>query len=220
MNENTEIMGNENTGFTNNNVEIIGKINSNLEFSHEVFGERFYIFNLTCKRLSETEDQIPIIVSNKLESFNELTQGKYVYIKGNFRSYNENKDGKSRLILNVFVRELDILIDTEEKTSEEGFNNIFLEGFICKKPVYRETPLGKEIADFILAVNRPYGKSDYIPCIVWNENARKVRDFKVGDEIKITGRVQSREYTKKISEKQTEKRIAYEVSCWFLEKKE
>lgn len=195
--------------FENNQVTMMGEIVSAFQFSHEVFGEGFYMVELAVSRLSNYSDYIPLMVSERLIDTEQDYTGQFIRISGQFRSYNRHEEKKNRLVLSVFVRELEFLdeIDENEKT-----NQIFLDGYICKAPVYRETPLGREIVDLLLAVNRPYGKSDYIPCIAWGRNARFASGFEVGTRVRVWGRVQSREYTKKLSETECEKRVAYEVS--------
>ena len=199
--------------FENNQVTMMGEIVSAFQFSHEVFGEGFYMVELAVSRLSNYSDYIPLMVSERLIDTEQDYTGQFIRISGQFRSYNRHEEKKNRLVLSVFVRELEFLdeIDENEKT-----NQIFLDGYICKMPIYRKTPLGREIADILLAVNRPYGKSDYIPCIAWGRNARYASNFQVGTRVCIWGRVQSREYTKKISESECETRVAYEVSVQYL----
>ena len=193
----------------NNQVTVMGEIASEFEFSHEVFGEGFYMLELLVKRLSDSFDRIPVMISERLIDVTKDYRGEFIQISGQFRSYNRHEEKKNRLVLSVFVRELEFLdeIDENEKT-----NQIFLDGYICKEPIYRKTPLGREIADVLLAVNRSYGKSDYIPCICWGRNARFASGFTVGSHIQIVGRIQSREYVKRISEEEVEHRVAYEVS--------
>lgn len=198
----------------NNKVSVIGTIVSGFTFSHEVFGEGFYMVDLSVNRLSEQADVIPLMVSERLLDVEKDYRGCTVEAIGQFRSYNRHDGAKNRLVLSVFVREIRFM---EEFTDYTKTNQIFLDGYICKLPVYRKTPLGREIADLLLAVNRPYGKSDYIPCIAWGRNARYASGFEVGTRVQIWGRVQSREYTKKISETQFEKRVAYEVSISKME---
>ena len=195
--------------FENNQVTMMGEIVSAFQFSHEVFGEGFYMVELGVSRLSNYSDYIPLMVSERLIDTEQDYTGQFIRISGQFRSYNRHEEKKNRLVLSVFVRELEFLdeIDENEKT-----NQIFLDGYICKEPIYRKTPLGREIADVLLAVNRSYGKSDYIPCICWGRNARFASGFTVGCHIQIVGRVQSREYVKRISEEEVEHRVAYEVS--------
>ena len=183
-------------------------------FSHDVFGEGFYVMDISVGRLSESNDIIPIMVSERLVDVKKDYTGMYAVINGQFRSYNRHEESRNRLVLSVFAREIEIL---EESTDEVRPNYIFLDGFVCKPPIYRKTPLGREIADVLLAVNRPYGKSDYIPCICWGRNARYAEGFQVGEHIQIWGRIQSREYQKKINENEFEKRVAYEVSVSKLE---
>ena len=198
----------------NNRVTVIGTIVSDFTFSHAVFGEGFYLVDLSVSRLSEQADVIPLMVSERLMDVTRDYRGCTIEADGQFRSYNRHEGVKNRLVLSVFVREVQFL---EEFTDYAKTNQIFLDGYICKEPIYRKTPLGREIADLLVAVNRPYGKSDYIPCIAWGRNARFASGFSVGTRIQIWGRVQSREYTKKLSETECEKRTAYEVSVSKLE---
>lgn len=195
--------------FENNQVSMMGEIVSEFQFSHEVFGEGFYMVELAVNRLSNYSDYIPLMISERLIDTEQDYTGQLIRVSGQFRSYNRHEEKKNRLVLSVFVRELEFLdeIDENEKT-----NQIFLDGYICKEPIYRKTPLGREIADVLLAVNRSYGKSDYIPCICWGRNARFASGFMVGSHIQIVGRVQSREYVKRIDEENVEHRVAYEVS--------
>ena len=195
--------------FENNQVSMMGEIVSEFQFSHEVFGEVFYMVELAVNRLSNYSDYIPLMISERLIDTEQDYTGQLIRVSGQFRSYNRHEEKKNRLVLSVFVRELEFLdeIDENEKT-----NQIFLDGYICKEPIYRKTPLGREIADVLLAVNRSYGKSDYIPCICWGRNARFASGFTVGSHIQIMGRVQSREYVKRVDEETVEHRVAYEVS--------
>lgn len=198
----------------NNQVTIIGEIVSDFEFSHQVFGEGFYMVDILVKRLSDSSDIIPVMISERLINVNENYEGQKISILGQFRSYNKHEEKKNRLVLSVFAREIQLIdeIDDNIKT-----NQIYLDGYICKEPVYRKTPLGREIADLLIAVNRPYGKSDYIPCICWGRNARFASSFNVGGHAQIWGRIQSREYTKKLEDESTQRRVAYEVSVGKLE---
>lgn len=198
----------------NNRVSILGEIVSEFRFSHEVFGEGFYIVDVAVSRLSDMYDTIPLMVSERLVDVTQNLKGKLVEASGQFRSYNRHEGTKNKLVLSIFVREWQIV---EENLEAGKTNQIFLDGFICKAPVYRKTPLGREISDLLIAVNRPYGKSDYIPCIAWGRNARFASTFEVGGRIQIWGRVQSRDYVKKLSEEETEKHTAYEVSVSKLE---
>ena len=196
----------------NNRVSIIGEIVSEFKFSHEVFGEGFYTVDVSVDRLSELTDVIPLMVSERLVDVSEDYQGRLVEVSGQFRSYNRHEGVKNKLVLSIFVRELRFIEDDEVPEEQSKSNQIFLDGYVCKPPIYRKTPLGREIADILVAVNRPYGKSDYIPCIAWGRNARFAGGLEVGSHLQICGRVQSREYTKKIGEEEVEKRVAYEVS--------
>ena len=209
-----------NTNYSENNyIILVGKITSEKVFSHEVYGESFYIFNLEIPRLSGTSDLIPVTISERLISNFDLTIGKEVAIEGQFRSYNTYENQRSRLVLTVFAK--DIKEYEEETENEEGTekisNEVVLTGYICKKPIYRKTPFGREISDILLAVNRAYNKSDYIPCIAWGRNARFCDSMEVGTEVKVVGRVQSRTYEKKFEDGRVEQRVAYEVSIGSLE---
>ncbi len=191
----------------NNSVVLAGEIASELKFSHESYREKFYSFELKIERISGNEDYIPMLVSDRLMDLSLLTQGTYVFVEGQIRTYNIHENEKNRLIINVFVKDIDVV---EVSCSN---NVVEVDGFICKQPIYRKTPLGREITDLLLAVHRPYGKSDYIPCIVWGRDSRYASTFNVGDEIKVSGRIQCRQYTKRINEDEVETRMAYEVSA-------
>jgi single-stranded DNA-binding protein len=200
-------------GYTENNkVFICGVVTSNPEFSHEVYEEMFYTFLLDTPRLSETSDVIKITISEKFLATNEINIGDRVRIEGQFRSYNNFTNVGNKLILTVFVRNIE-----KAQEDDENINLILLNGYICKPPVYRTTPFGREIADVLLAVNRSYNKSDYIPCIVWGRNAKYAESLKVGDNVIVKGRIQSREYQKKVSEKEVINKTAYEISVSRLE---
>ena len=199
----------------NNQVTIMGKVATEFSFSHEVFGEGFYMVEVEVKRLSNSEDRIPLMISERLIDVTQDYTGEYIMVHGQFRSYNRHEEQKNRLVLSVFVREISFM---EEEPDGTKTNSIWLDGYICKEPIYRKTPLGREIADLLLAVNRPYGKSDYIPCICWGRNARYASGFEVGEHVQLLGRIQSREYVNRISDTETEKRVAYEVSVSKLEK--
>lgn len=201
--------------FTNNQVTIAGEVVSEFSFSHEVYGEHFFVVNIAVCRLSNSFDVIPVMVSERLLDVKADYRGCILQAVGQFRSYNRHEGTKNRLVLSVFAREVSFL--ENEETEEHNPNHIFLDGYVCKQPVYRKTPLGREIADVLLAVNRPYGKSDYIPCICWGRNARYADQFEIGTHIQMWGRIQSREYQKKIGEEEYEKRIAYEVSVSKME---
>ena len=206
----------------NNYLTLVGKVTGEKEFSHEIYGERFYIFNLSIPRLSGNNDIIPITVSERLIKEDTLQEDKKLLVKGQFRSYNSYENEKNRLILTVFAKDI---IEVEENEDEENemvkkdiiTNEVVLVGYICKKPIYRQTPFGREISDILLAVNRAYNKSDYIPCIAWGRNARFCQNLEVGSHVKVVGRVQSRTYEKKYEDGTIENRIAYEVSIGSLE---
>lgn len=190
----------------NNKVYVMGEIVSDAVFSHEVYGEGFYEFFVKVMRLSGQQDILPITISERLIASGSLKQGSTICALGQFRSYNKLENGKSRLMLTIFVREL------LENVPSRNPNSIVLSGYICKPPVYRTTPFNREIADLLIAVNRAYNKSDYIPCIAWGRNARFVRGLNVGDKIALSGRIQSREYQKRLSEEEVKTMTAYEVS--------
>ena len=198
----------------NNNVELVGEIVSDFRFSHEVYGERFYFVDVAVKRMSETIDYLPLLISEYLIDVNKNHIGEIIHVTGQFRSYNRHEELKNRLVLSVFVLEIEFI---EEETEEMKSNQIILDGYICKDPIYRKTPLGREIADLLVAVNRSYSKSDYIPCICWSRNARHASGLPLGTHLKITGRVQSRDYIKRHSNGEEEERRAYEVSASRIE---
>lgn len=203
----------------NNKVTISGEIVSNAEFSHEVFGEKFYSINVACKRTSGQEDILPVTISDRMINVECELVGIKVKISGQIRSYNRHDADKNRLIISVFAREIEFLNEGENESKKEDndINLVDLDGYVCKQPLYRQTPLGREICDILLAVNRPYGKSDYIPCIVWGRNARFASRLEVGTRAVINGRAQSRTYNKKIDEEHTKECTAYEVSVSKLE---
>ncbi len=209
------------TNYTeNNHIILVGKVTSDKVFSHEVYGERFYIFKMEIPRLSGTSDIIPITVSERLLT-QDLNIGEKIVVKGQFRSYNTYVDNKNRLILTVFakdiIRESDFTDEQEEWEKQNISNEVVLNGYICKTPIYRQTPFKREIADLLLAVNRAYNKSDYIPCIAWGRNARYCQNMEVGTCVKIVGRVQSRIYEKKHEDGSVEEKVAYEVSIGSME---
>ena len=209
-----------NTNYSENNqLVLVGKVTSDKRFSHEIYGEKFYIFDLSVPRLSGNADNIPITISERLLLEEDLDIGKNIIIEGQFRSYNSYENERNKLVLTVFAKEIKFAEEQEEfkPTKENTSNEVTLDGFICKKPIYRKTPFGREIADILLAVNRAYNKSDYIPCIAWGRNARFCENIPVGTEVKIIGRVQSRQYEKKYEDGTSEVKVAYEVSVASLE---
>ena len=197
----------------NNKIYLEGKVATKLEFSHEMYGEGFYSFNLEVMRLSDSVDFLNITVSERLLSALNLEIGTDIIVEGQLRSYNKFIDGSNKLILTVFARNIEPCAERSKNPNE-----IFLDGYICKEPVYRTTPFGREIADVLLAVNRAYNKSDYIPTIAWGRNSRFCQTLSVGENIRVWGRLQSREYQKKISDTEVVKKIAYEVSISKMEK--
>ena len=210
-----------NTNYSDNNhITLVGKVTSEKRFSHEIYGEKFYIFNLSIPRLSGNADSIPITISERLLTERDLPAESKVSVHGQFRSYNCYEGERNRLILTVFAKEIEFMENQEEEIpvgKDVITNEVILDGYICKKPIYRKTPFGREIADVLLAVNRSYNKSDYIPCIAWGRNAKFCETVPVGAEIRVVGRVQSREYEKKHEDGTIEKRVAYEVSVSSLE---
>lgn len=208
----------------NNYLTLVGEVTGEKRFSHEIYGERFYVFDLSIARLSGNADIIPITVSERIITDDTLTSGKKLLVKGQFRSYNSYENEKNRLILTVFAKDVieitgDEYIKPEDelKSRDDLTNQVVLMGYVCKKPIYRQTPFGREIADLLLAVNRAYNKSDYIPSIAWGRNARFCQNLEVGTQVKILGRVQSRTYEKKYEDGTVETRVAYEVSIGSLE---
>ena len=213
----------------NNHIIMVGKVTSDKRFSHEIYGEKFYIFDLSVPRLSGNSDIIPITISERLMVNGELPIGTKITVEGQFRSYNSFENERNKLILTVFAKDVQELPENEEQEvevegedgeiakKEEMTNEVVLIGFVCKKPIYRQTPFGREIADLLLAVNRAYNKSDYIPTIAWGRNARFCQNIEVGTQVKIIGRVQSRQYEKKYEDGTVENKVAYEVSVGSLE---
>jgi single-stranded DNA-binding protein len=199
---------------TNNKVKLTGTVVSEPEFSHEVYGEQFFNLFLEVKRISGVADIVPLTISERLFNLEDKCIGTVVRVSGQFRSFNKHEENKNRLVLSVFVREIERVVNDYDEENE-----IEIDGFVCKDPVYRKTPLGREIADILFAVNRSYGKSDYIPCIVWGRNAVYASGLPVGTHLKITGRIQSRKYTKRYLDGAEEERTAYEVSVSKIEEK-
>ncbi|CEJ72373.1 single-stranded DNA-binding protein [[Clostridium] sordellii] len=196
-----------------NIVNLRGELGEELAFSHEIFGEKFYSAKIKIHRLSDTYDILPITISERLLQEIDLNKNNLVDVVGQLRSYNKNIDNRNKLVLTVFARELNLV-----KEEAKDPNSIFLDGYICKDPIYRKTPLGREITDLLVAINRPYNKSDYIPSIVWGRNAKFAKNLEVGDRIQMWGRVQSRDYEKKLEDGTIEKRVAYEVSISKIKK--
>ena len=204
----------------NNHLVLVGKVTSDKKFSHEIYGEKFYIFDLEVPRLSGNADIIPITISERLLEKEDLEIDKKIIVEGQFRSYNSYQNEKNKLVLTVFAKDVKFIENQDEEIqASKDFvsNEVTLNGYICKKPIYRQTPFGREIADLLLAVNRAYNKSDYIPCIAWGRNARFCENIEVGTEVKVVGRVQSRTYEKKYEDGTSETKVAYEVSISSLE---
>lgn len=190
----------------NNKVTLCGTVASIPEYSHEVYGEEFFTLYLAVERLSDNQDIIPITVSDRILKENNFELGTKVCVKGQFRSYNKIENEKSKLMLTVFVREV------EDALNVDATNEITLSGYVCKSPIYRTTPFKREICDILVAVNRAYNKSDYLPCIAWGRNARFAKNLSVGDGVTIVGRIQSRDYQKKLEDQQVVTKTAYEIS--------
>ena len=199
-----------------NVVNLKGELDDKLEFSHEIFGEKFYCTKIKIHRLSDSYDILPMTISERLLQEIDFEKDKLVSVTGQLRSYNKNIDNKNKLVLTVFVREIKAITEVDTKDP----NSIYLDGYICKLPVYRKTPLGREITDLLVAINRPYNKSDYIPSIVWGRNAKFAKNLQVGDRIQMWGRVQSRTYDKKTESGDSIKKVAYEVSVSKIKKVE
>ena len=207
----------------NNYITLVGKVTGEKRLSHEIYGEKFYVFDLEIPRLSGNSDIIPVTISERIITDEMLREGNKILVKGQFRSYNSYENEKNKLILTVFAKDVAEVEENEENEENEMVkkdivtNEVVLVGYICKKPIYRQTPFGREISDILLAVNRAYNKSDYIPCIAWGRNARFCQNIEVGTQVKIVGRVQSRTYEKKFEDGTSETRVAYEVSVGSLE---
>ena len=206
----------------NNHLTLMGKVTSEKRFSHEIYGECFYIFDMEIPRLSDISDIIPVTISERLILDDKLTIGANILIRGQFRSYNSYENEKNKLILTVFAKDIFYEEEIEEQlqgedSKEPVSNEVVLTGYICKKQIYRQTPFGREISDLLLAVNRAYNKSDYIPAIAWGRTARFCQNIEVGTEVRVIGRVQSRTYEKKFEDGTAVTKVAYEVSIGSLE---
>lgn len=197
----------------NNHAEVIGIVESEPQLNHEIYGEKFYLFTLEIPRLSGTSDNVKVMVSDRLLSDITISVGDVLEVEGQFRSYNSYENGDNRLVLTVFAKDIRFAGNENDKNP----NLLYLNGYICKEPVYRTTPFGREITDLLLAVNRSYNKSDYIPVIAWGRNARYCKNINIGDNIKVWGRIQSRVYQKHITEDEVVEKTAYEVSVSRME---
>ncbi|HLR35532.1 MAG TPA: single-stranded DNA-binding protein [Tissierellales bacterium] len=200
-----------------NTVTLVGKVTTEKEFTHEMYGEGFYRFSLEVPRLSDSIDILPVTISERLLVNLDIKPGDYVVIKGQLRSYNRYIENSNKLVLTIFARDIYLPQEIELEELLKKPNEIYLDGYICKPPIYRTTPFGREITDLLIAVNRPYNKSDYIPTIAWGRNARFCEKLLVGDHIRLWGRIQSRKYQKKLSDGEVESRVAYEVSISKLQ---
>ena len=197
----------------NNIITLTGTVEASPEYSHTVMDEKFYSFTLRVPRLSETEDFLPITISEEIFDPELIKKENPLKIKGQLRSYNKYTETKTRLILTVFAKEISLPDELDSNPNE-----IFVNGFICKEPVYRKTPFGREITDLIIAVNRAFNRSDYIPAIAWGKNAVFSENLEVGSNVLLWGRLQSRNYNKRLSENEVETRTAYELSITKIEK--
>jgi len=197
-----------------NKITLKGTVSSEIVFSHKVYGEEFVKFEMSIMRISGAKDIIPVIVSKRIPGSKELETGEYIRVDGQIRTYNRMLEGKNRLIITVFAKELEFIDDDDYEFDE---NYVFLEGYVCRKPFYRISPRGREITDLMVAVNRMYGKSDYIPCIAWGRNAKYACMLEVGTKIRAVGRIQSREYRKRLSDTEIYKGVAREISIHKIE---
>lgn len=197
---------------SNNNVVLSGVVLDELTYDHEYLGEKFYSFHIESRRLSDHSDVLPVIISERLVYVKSELKGKTVKIRGQFRSYNFHENGRNMLKLHAFAQSIEVLDDCAHHE-----NHIALDCYICKEPVYHKTPLGRDVTDVLLAVNRSYGKSDYIPAIFWGRNATYIAGANVGAHLSVCGRIQSREYVKRFSDTESEMKIAYEVSVQHFE---
>lgn len=204
----------ENTYFENNKATVIGELCGELIFSHQIYGEKFYVLQLKIQRMSENFDMVNVTASERFFTDNNPKEGDIIKVDGQFRSYNNFSGTGNRLILTVFAKEIEFLKEKPEYTNP---NQVYLSGYICKTPVYRTTPFQREIADILLAVNRLYNKSDYIPCIAWGRNAKYAEHLSVGTHLKIWGRIQSREYQKRLDDETAVTKTAFEVSVSKME---
>lgn len=199
---------------TNNQAQVSGVISDEFTFNHEIYAEKFYTFTLTVPRLSGIDDSVRIMVSERLLADQHFSVGDNIDVDGQFRSYNSYEPGgDNRLILTIFAKD----IRHSDGNRSHNPNMLYLNGFICKPPIYRTTPFGREITDLLVAVNRSYNKSDYIPVIAWGRNARYAKTLNVGDNVKVWGRIQSRNYQKRISDDEVITKTAYEVSVNRME---
>ncbi|MCL2570983.1 MAG: single-stranded DNA-binding protein [Defluviitaleaceae bacterium] len=198
-----------------NFIEVGGRVLTDLVFSHEIYGEGFYRFDVEVDRLSGTADALPVTVSERIIDKEAMKPGQLVLVRGQIRSYNNyvEADRKNKLVLTVFARDIEMM----QEPLDPSPNDVFLNGYLCKPPIYRTTPFGREIADLLVAVNRSYNKSDYIPCISWGRNARYAGRLTVGDNVRIWGRMQSRQYQKKKDDGEVQEKTAYEVSTAKIE---
>jgi len=199
----------------NNFIDIGGRIVSDFTFSHEIYGEGFYRFDVEISRLSGAGDVLPITVSERIVDKDTMLVGQLVRINGQIRSYNNYVEAEKRnkLVLTVFARDIELIAELPEQNP----NDTYLDGYLCKPAIYRTTPFGREISDLLLAINRSYNKSDYIPCITWGRNARYASKLTVGDRVRLWGRMQSRQYQKKFENGDILEKTAYEVSVSKIE---
>lgn len=207
--------------YNKNVLTVIGKIINNPTLSHETHGEKIYTFQIEIPRLNkDVKDILNVEVSDRAVDINSIHENDTVKINGQFRSFNRYNKEKGKVSLELFIFAKDIVkIENDEEIN--NINKIELHGNLCKVPVFRHTPSGREISDLLVAVQRQYNRSDYIPCIAWSRNARyATKNLTVGTPVVIEGRVQSRNYIKHLDNGEEEKHTVYEVSCMRLDKDE
>jgi len=193
-----------------NRIVAAGVLTEEPVLSHEVMNEPFYAATLEVKRLSGAVDRIPLTLPGKLVPEGGFPLHTLLLVEGQVRSYNKIVEGAGRLMVTLFAQRV-------TEGGDETMNRVEIVGALCKPPVYRSTPFGREICDMMLAVTRAFGKSDYIPCIAWGRNAQYASRFAVGDKVCVSGRLQSREYQKLLENGEYLVRNAYEVSAFTIE---
>ncbi|MBO5322638.1 MAG: single-stranded DNA-binding protein [Oscillospiraceae bacterium] len=194
---------------TNNQITLRGTLATLPEFSHENHGRRFYRFYLEVPRLSGAVDMLPVVAEEHVLNEMDLSGGEMLTVTGQVRTHNSRTDGVRRLLIFVYAMRI-------EAEDGEPINDVQLDGLICKEPVYRRTPLGREICDVMLAVPRGFHRADYLPCILWGRTAQEIAQLDVRDGVRIVGRLQSRVYTK-VTEEGPQERTAYEISALTAE---
>ena len=188
-----------------NQILLRGELDTLPAFSHESHGRRFYSFTLAVERLSGTMDLLHCVAAEELVQALDPSGGEMVELIGQVRSFNNRSGAGRRLVISAYAEQL-------RTCDDEPANEVILCGSICRQPIFRRTPLGREICDLMLAVNRPYRRADYLPCILWGHTAQHCANFPVGTTLQLTGRLQSRTYVKQL-ETGSEQRVAYEISA-------